>query len=498
MFLRILAIITYLPLFLSQNTNVTLPKPKIETRNLESVLFQNGQRLKIIRETDQDFETSWAKNSENPTVLITRSDEYLYNYNSIVDERNICPTGFRVIAKSDVENFATHKTTKYNIYISKYSNDLEIYPSPILEPEGCGNEINLYTPNLPHIAVNDIKPPKIENGKIKGSMTPVLYWDTNKSKISLGARNDNIGLPVRCIENIDFNNYFNNNVFKYNELRSNNWQVLQDSIQRNIQFSSRVSESMNVELIFSFKENGRLVTVYPQDVDLLKFIPKTASKILEPPFYEEIKIKTVDTLSYRIIPYNREDTVVIWDLKLTSKTFQNYLKVNSLALSKNLENCMNLEAEAVLKYPNNILVYKGQTLVSMQTPSLKKVICPGPINALYSVIPGLGIYQFKQTGFSHRKLLGTSLSLAAIGIASKAISISYYNRFRYNLDGPESAKNYQIANTSQKVFVVSSALYAGLALVDFTWTFSLGVKSKNLQYKTNKELRTMHKQNLWL
>ena len=98
----------------------------------------------------------------------------------------------------------------------------------------------------------------------------------------------------------------------------------------------------------------------------------------------------------------------------------------------------------------------------------------------------------------HRILLSTSLSLAAIGIASKAISITFYNHFRYNLDGPDAAKNYKIANTSQKVFVVSSALYAGLALVDFTWTFSLGVKSKNLQHKTNKELRTMHKQNLWL
>ena len=95
-------------------------------------------------------------------------------------------------------------------------------------------------------------------------------------------------------------------------------------------------------------------------------------------------------------------------------------------------------------------------------------------------------------------LIGTAAATAAIGIASKAISISYYNRFRYNLDGPESAKNYQIANTSQKVFVVSSALYAGLALVDFTWTFSLGVKSKHYQHQANKELRLMHKQNLWL
>ena len=129
-------------------------------------------------------------------------------------------------------------------------------------------------------------------------------------------------------------------------------------------------------------------------------------------------------------------------------------------------------------------------------------MCPGPINSIFAVIPGLGVSQFRNTFLvlndPQKVLLSLSISTAAIGIASKAISISYYNRFRYNLDGPESAKNYQIANTSQKVFVVSSALYAGLALVDFTWTFSLGVKSKHYQHQANKELRLMHKQNLWL
>jgi hypothetical protein len=190
--------------------------------------------------------------------------------------------------------------------------------------------------------------------------------------------------------------------------------------------------------------------------------------------------------------------MVSLDLKTTSISFQNYLKVNSLGLLKNLENCTNQGAKAKLRYPMNMLIYEGESVVSTQIPSLKRVVCPGPVNALFSVIPGLGLYQFKQTGRSYRKLLSVSLSLAAISIASKAVSISYYNRFRINIDGLDATKNYQIANTSQKVFVVSSALYAGLVLADFTWTFSLGVKSKNLQHKTNKELRQMHKQNLWL
>lgn len=498
MLLRIILIFLNVQFLFGQITNVNLPSPKIETRNLESVAFQNGQGLKIIRETDQDYETSWAKNSENPSVFITNAKEFLYNYPAVVDQRNICPVNYRVISKLDLENLDARITTKFNIASKQSSDKIYIYPSTIFEPEACEIIFNLFTPNTPHIAVNSTKPPKIENGKSVGSMNPVLFWDLNQQKLRFGARNDNTGLPVRCIEDLDLNKYFNNNVLKYNELRLSNLQLLQDSIKRKIQFSQRVSESININVVFSFNENGRLLTVFPQEYDLLKFLPKMASKILEPPFYEKIKIRTVDTLQFRIFPYNRKDTVVIWDLKTTSISFQNYLKVNSLGLLKKLENCTNQGAKAKLRYPVNMLIYEGESLVSTQTPSLKRVVCPGPVNALLSVIPGLGVYQFKQTGRSHRKLLSVSLPLAAISIASKAVSISYYNRFRINIDGLDATKNYQIANTSQKVFVVSSALYAGLALVDFTWTFSLGVKSKNLQHKTNKELRNMHEQNLWL
>jgi hypothetical protein len=190
--------------------------------------------------------------------------------------------------------------------------------------------------------------------------------------------------------------------------------------------------------------------------------------------------------------------MVSLDLKITSISFQNYLKVNSLGLLKNLENCTNQGAKAKLRYPMNMLIYEGESLVSTQIPSLKRVVCPGPVNALFSVIPGLGVYQFKQTGQSYRKLLSVSLSLAAISIASKAVSLSFYNRFRINIDGLDATKNYQIANTSQKVFVVSSAIYGALFLVDFTWTISLGINSKHVQYQTNSELRKMHKKGIWI
>jgi hypothetical protein len=229
-------------------------------------------------------------------------------------------------------------------------------------------------------------------------------------------------------------------------------------------------------------------------------ITKIMCDNLERPYFQSINIKTIDTFMFSIDP---NTTNVLRDglnMSLVSPKFTNYIKDKDL--HKLLNECIHLGARANYKLPNNIVSFTSPFISSYSFPSLKKVLCPGPINSFFAVIPGLGVSQFQNTFLvlndPHKILLSLSLSTAAIGIASKAISISYYNRFRYNIEGADASRNYQIANTSQKVFVVSSALYAGLALVDFTWTFSLGVKSKNLQHKTNKELRTMHKQNLWL
>jgi hypothetical protein len=304
--------------------------------------------------------------------------------------------------------------------------------------------------------------------------------------------------PIRCVYN-SYSDYFQLNQNKYKELCPSSFLELTQSIRSNVQFETKLNSSVKIQLLFSFNEKGELSQriLYSDGKNVFnEEIGQSMNKILRFPYFDDLKIHTSDTLEFEIIPNTKSRLKAELDLSKTSQQFRNHIKDSYLMAY--LGTCKNMDAKALYKLPNNIITFTDSYYNETSSLHLRKVICPGPINALYSVIPGLGIYQFKQTGWSHRKLLGTSITLAAIGITSKAISITYYNRFRYNLDGPESAKNYQIANTSQKVFVVSSALYAGLALVDFTWTFSLGVKSKHYQHEANKELRLMHKQNLWL
>jgi hypothetical protein len=166
-----------------------------------------------------------------------------------------------------------------------------------------------------------------------------------------------------------------------------------------------------------------------------------------------------------------------------------------------LDICRKFDANAIYKSSNNLVSLSVPGLSKSDYPSILKVKNPGPINSLFAVIPGLGIYQFKKAldyKRPYRILFSSSISLFGIAVISKSLSYFYYSNYRSNIDAPNAQKNYQIANYSQKAFVVSSALYASLALVDFAWTFSLGVESKNLQHRTNKELRSMRKQNLWL
>ena len=332
---------------------------------------------------------------------------------------------------------------------------------------------------------------------------PVIGFDSRlKNGQFISSEVYNTGLQVRCVEVLDYNKLFSKNTFSYRSLRLENLERVTDSLRQIIQNGPKVDGTTNVMLIFEFNEFGKFRTKPYLDPKYreLDIITKYIKDNLERPFYQSINIKTIDTLTFSIVPNTKR--VERDDLYYSnfSSQFTSYIKDKEL--QEYINNCIQLKSRAVYKLPNNIVTFAAPFESRYSFPSLKKVFCPGPMNSIFAIIPGLGVFQFNNTYLvlndPHKVLLSLYVSTAALGIASKVISVTYYNRFRYNLDGPDTAKNYQIANASQKVFVVSSALYAGLALVDFTWTFSLGVKSKNLQHKTNKELRTMHEQNLWL
>lgn len=501
MFLRLreisLFILTVLSqTFLSQTTNVTLPA-LIDKYDLKTTTLNDGVKLNVIYQNEFEIDvTEWKSNTNKPSVLITNNGDYLYNSKSLTGYNNPCSNGKHPASTKDFENLIeineNYIAVLRGLNLNSKISFLEYIPS-------C-DSYNNFT---------------LSNGTIYATSDSVYYlqeWSDTRKKMD-STRHFNFydvknlyvipqpllsAAPVRCIFN-SYSDYFQLNKNKYKELCPSSFLDLTQSIRSSVQFENKIKSSIKIKLLFSFNEKGELSKrIISSDGNNIfnSQISQSINKSLRTPYYGDLKIHTSDTLEFEIIPNTKNRLKEVLDLSKTSEQFRNQIK--DTYLMANLSNCRNIDANAVYKLPNNIITFADSYYNETSSLHLKKVICPGPLNALYSVIPGLGIYQFKQTGLSHQKLLGTSLSLAAIGIASKAISITYYNRFRYNLDGPDAAKNYQIANASQKVFVVSSAIYAGLALVDFTWTFSLGVKSKNLQHKTNKELRTMHKQNLWL
>jgi hypothetical protein len=85
-----------------------------------------------------------------------------------------------------------------------------------------------------------------------------------------------------------------------------------------------------------------------------------------------------------------------------------------------------------------------------------------------------------------------------LSIVSKLISDHYYRLFLDNTSGAFAKINYTTANTSNKIYLASAGVFTTLLFVDFTWTFTLGLKSKKLQHQTNKALKKLHKNDIWL
>ena len=44
---------------------------------------------------------------------------------------------------------------------------------------------------------------------------------------------------------------------------------------------------------------------------------------------------------------------------------------------------------------------------------------------------------------------------------------------------------------TQKIFITSLYTYSALSLIDFTYTFKIGVKNKSIQHKMNKQIRNL-------
>jgi hypothetical protein len=487
---------------LGQKTNVVLPQRKIFTADCENIKFQDGSSIEIVRQSDENYQSHWSRNINEPQVFITFYGHHLYNYKAINDSRNICPVNFKVLDKNDLVGL--NVTRQYQNSTYKYSvGDLELsYSQIVVDSSSCDqkNDIRLVMEPFSFIALKGALNSDEDGVK---SMPVVGYHQKAKNGMFSTYIAYNSGLPIRCIEEINYEEYFSS-ILSYNELMPNQYINFIDSLSYELRNSKKIKNSVNIDFILKI-EDGKIssqILKMPNDFDYSTLSQK--AKKLETPFYKNINITTVDTISFNIAPNPRNLQKSKLKKQVVNQSLGFYNFTSNGQLNSLLNKSLDLNANAILKSPNNLVLFSGVSNFNENKKNIKKIVCPGPIYAIGSIIPGLGVLRF-QNSISNKhsnpskKLLISSLTIAGIGIASKFATTYQYNKFLNSDILPSDKLNsYKFANATQKVFVVSSAIYGALFLVDFTWTISLGIKSKHVQYQTNSELRKMHKKSIWI
>lgn len=479
-----------------QKTNVILPS-LIEIEDHKTCIFNNGENLvKIFENNDEDY-VNWKKNVNKPAVFILKSGGYLYNIRALNNSKNICPQGKHVLLKKDILD---QNDSRVLINGSILRQEILTFTPSCIEPAYFTKEMGFF------LATGDPqffeKEWSIELNKFDSLPHFLMFNFKGNEELTFSTSS---GGPTRCVYN-SYDELFRQEIFQCKTLMPDQLLSFKKSLKEKYALEPKLGKVTDVELVW-VNENG-ITSFFELKKNILPEVKDNIISLLltkiPKPFYSNVDIQTKDTIVFSIVPNS----------ELNSKSYLTQLVINrSLGFNKYspnerlnslLNSSLEFGAKAVLKRPNNLVLFSGINNYNENTNSIKKVICPGPIYAIGSIIPGLGVLRFQNSisdkhSNPSKKLLISSLTIAGIGIASKFTSIYQYNKFLNSHILPSDKLNsYKFANATQKVFVVSSAIYGALFLVDFSWTISLGIKSKHVQYQTNSELRKMHKKGIWI
>jgi hypothetical protein len=473
----------------SQKTNIILPKPYIQKENLENVSFQNGEQLKIIKQSDNNFNLQWERSFNIPAVLITLNYQYLYNYPAINDKRNICPVGYSVMSYSDFHLLKGSKTD------NNLKNEFYFIRSEILNDSSSCSEGEFYnykveTSTERFIGLKDDEKSKFNAvGYIQG-VKDNLYYTKLKS---------NIGIPVRCIERVDYDSLLKNKSFSYEELLPQEFNNLKYKLLSQVSsyHTLKENEALKIISVLEFDENGKNISkvvffnsnsVFKKKIERNFF--KTIKELEIFPYYEDFKIKAKSEINVNLFRgYDSESNYIkLDDYEVLNNNYK-LKNIGSYEMMKNLKVCSEKDFKFKYKTIRYTLTINDEKANNPTENYLSKVKATnGPIISLLSVIPGLGINYVKPK-YGGIKMWHISVPVGAIAIASKIYSNFYYSRFLSDTDNANARMNYRNANISQKVFFTSFYGYCILGAIDFVFTFSIGCKNKALQTKVNRKLK---------
>lgn len=471
-----------------QKTNVIIPC-LIDSQNTKNVVFQNGDKLNVVYEKDDLKFDTWDKYTNKPTVLITKTGDYLYNHRAIIDKRNICSSGMHVINSKDItEKILQKKEICFNIYEKVnclnfspscteeafYTIEREKYQILLSDPfyfQDIWSSEKKSLENIPNITLYDYKSSNFE------------YYTTYS------------GGATRCVYN-NYKEYFKNNDLLYEKLIPIKYSEFKKSIISEINnFNYLVeNETFNYRGELKFDDEGKNVSKlsYSATFNLKKLedkINKVVNSWTEFPYFEDIFIKCSAPINIKIERKNDLKSKYSYLTQSTKKEL-NLKNINEKNLINLLNDCINNQFKFNYKTINYRIEFNGYLENEPSINLLNKVKGKGPIYSLLSVVPGLGQLKIKQQdGYRKLRLWQFSVPMGAIAIASKIYSNYYYSKFLSDLDGSNSRKYYKLANFSQKVFMSSLGVYSLMSLVDFSITFTIGCKNKALQYSVNQKIR---------
>ena len=471
------------------NVDTNYLRPKWQKANLAVTTFQNGENL-----TYCDDIISWRNaysKIEQDLLFISKNQDFYYNYTAIVDERELCPFGYKIPELSDFYNSKFEIINNINSQ-QESENSVSVYPTGFI------------TQNDIKISLEEF--PKSDRSTFLATLSPYEFDEQYFYTIRIFKDEFTIeieeipflkqgGVSIRCISDLD--EIIQDSTFEYKKLLPTEYRkLLYDLFAETKQIATSKAYTYQLKGELNCERNGlisgRFFSEFIVDGKMNKeLLPKMNGIIQnfqETPFYHGKILKAHSDLSLVF----KLDTIA-----LEKETF--YLsmlktqKVNGLEdLKFASEHSFNRNAykESLKIEDEGIVVFKESTNY------LSSFTSRGPVYAIGSILPGLGMTLLTQDNFNSdrrkafkKTLLISSLSLGAVSLVSKLYSNHYYSRYKNDLFGSTANSNYKKANTLQKVFLTTGFGYCILGLLDFTWTFAIGSKNKSVENKLNNQIK---------
>jgi hypothetical protein len=478
----------------AQNTSITnvdinYLKPNWSFQNLSVTHFSNGVPIfqaNSIEEFDQIH-----KQKNTPAYIVFENEfgqrEFYYNFYAVIDTNKLAPYGFKIPDISDFKNLWINKLNATEAGVGTRF----ICSGYVDNTSGVDTE-----DNRTYLWTNQLYKDDVEHG-----MAFVFNRDVAQVEAFNLPMYKQYGLSVRCIEDLLVS--IEDSVFEYKKLLPLN-------------YTSAIDKMLNITKEHVGMNNDFTIKLYgtvncSKNGEILASITR-----IESPYdninEEKIKFELNSNLSdLKTIPYYKGQILMAKsDIELGFKritTDSDKDKIFDKSYVKNISESIdrNLLDEATyrgflfsskmvdMKIFDHFEIFKRENLTN-----ISKFQAPRISNAFCCFLPGFGLSRVNRNAnefeLTHNwKKLGktfliSSISLGVVSISSKIYSNIYYNRYKNDMFGSYAESNYKKANFSQKIFLSSLGGYGLLGLLDFGFTFGIGVKNKTIERDLNKAI----------